>query len=84
MNRSNAKLFENMARMASTAASTFGGFAEQFKDEIKSRVDRVVADMDFVSREEFDALADMLKKSRREQELLKKRLAALEKGKKKK
>ena len=52
------------------------------KDEadtaMKSLVDRWLADRDFVTREEFDAVRAMAQKAREENEALKSRLDALE------
>ncbi len=58
------------------------GVAQGAKDEadtaLKSLVDRWLADRDFVTREEFDAVRMMAQKAREENEELKKRLDALE------
>jgi len=47
---------------------------------MKSMIDRWLADRDFVTREEFDAVRAMAQKAREENEALKVRLDALEKG----
>jgi len=58
------------------------GVAQGAKDEadtaLKSLVDRWLADRDFVTREEFDAVRAMAQKAREENEALKTRLDALE------
>ena len=62
------------------------GVAQGAKDEadtaIKGLVDRWLADRDFVTREEFDAVRAMAQKAREENEALKARLDALEAAKK--
>jgi BMFP domain-containing protein YqiC len=62
------------------------GVAQGAKDEaetaMKSLVDRWLADRDFVTREEFDAVRAMAMKAREENEMLKARLDALEAAKK--
>lgn len=74
----NAKFFDDLAKMVGGAVSAMGNLKEQLTGEVKERVDDIIAHMDMVTREEFDLVQDMLKKSRLEQEQLKKRLAALE------
>lgn len=58
------------------------GVAQGAKTEaetaVKSLMDRWLADRDFVSREEFDAVRAMAQKAREENEALSARLAALE------
>ena len=62
------------------------GVAQGAKDEaetaMKSMIDRWLADRDFVTREEFDAVRAMAMKAREENEMLKARLDALEAAKK--
>jgi len=59
------------------------GVAQGAKDEaetaMKSMMDRWLADRDFVTREEFDAVRAMAQKAREENEALKARIEALEK-----
>jgi len=45
---------------------------------VKQRLERLVADMDFVPREEFEAVKAMAARARAENESLSQRLAALE------
>ena len=45
---------------------------------MKSMMDRWLADRNFVTREEFDAVRSMAQKAREENEALKARIAALE------
>ena len=45
---------------------------------MKQRLERLVADMDFVPREEFEAVKAMAAKARSENEALAARIAALE------
>ncbi len=60
------------------------GVAQGAKDEaetaMKGLIDRWLADRDFVTREEFDAVRAMAQKAREENEALKARIEALEKG----
>ena len=60
------------------------GVAQGARDEaetaMKGMMDRWLADRDFVTREEFDAVRAMAQKAREENEALKARLDALEQG----
>jgi BMFP domain-containing protein YqiC len=60
------------------------GVAQGAKDEaetaLKSMLDRWLADRDFVTREEFDAVRAMAQKAREENDALKARIDALEKN----
>ena len=59
-----------------------GGVAQGARDEAETAmsgmIDRWLADRDFVTREEFDAVRAMAQKAREENEALKARLDALE------
>jgi BMFP domain-containing protein YqiC len=59
------------------------GAREEAETAIKSIIDRWLADHDFVTREEFDAVKAMAQKAREENENLKMRLDAIEKKRKK-
>ncbi len=68
----NDQLFEDLARIASGAASTVSGLRNQFDAR------RDAGDASSVSREEFDAVAAMAAKAREAQDDLLKRLKAIE------
>jgi BMFP domain-containing protein YqiC len=72
------RLLDGMARFFTNAA----GAAQAFKDEMeiimKARFERLIADLDFVPREEFDAVKAMAAKARAENEKLAARVADLE------
>ena len=59
------------------------GAREEAETAIKSIIDRWLADHDFVTREEFDAVKAMAQKAREENDNLKARLDAIEKKRKK-
>jgi len=66
-----AKLFTDAAGAAQSLRGEIDGFVRQ-------RLEKLVADMDFVPREEFEAVKAMAAKARAENESLAARLAALE------
>jgi BMFP domain-containing protein YqiC len=71
-------VFDSMARFFTNAAGAAQAFGAEVETMIKNRFERFVADMDFVPREEFDAVKAMAAKARTENEALEKRIAALE------
>ena len=66
-----AKAFTDAAGMAQSVRTEIDTFVRQ-------RLERLVADMDFVPREEFEAVKAMAAKARAEQVALERRVAALE------
>jgi BMFP domain-containing protein YqiC len=72
------RFFDDFAKMASGALHTLGGLREEIETRVRERVERWAADMDLVTREEFDAVSAMAAKAREEQERIASRLAVLE------
>ena len=71
-------LIADLVKLANGAAGTFAGMTREARDSARERVREAVGGMDFVSREEFDAVKAMAAKAREEAEDLKARVAALE------
>ena len=67
-----------MARMASGAASGLMDVKREIEIMVETQLEKLLQKMNLVTKEEFDTAQAMLKKSRNEQEDLKKRLEALE------
>lgn len=78
-----SKIFDDMSQLMTNAMGVAQGAREEAETAMKSLVDRWLADRDFVTREEFDAVRTMAQKAREENEALKARLDALETKKKK-
>ncbi len=78
------KIFDDFSQLMTNAMGVAQGAREEAETAMKSWVDRWMADRDFVTREEFDAVRAMAQKAREENEALKARLDALEAGKKRK
>ena len=72
------RLFDDLARVASGAFNTLSGLREEIETRVRERVERMAADLDLVTREEFDAVRTMAAKARAGQEELEARLAELE------
>ena len=64
------RLFDDLARVASGAFNTLSGLREEIETRVRERVERMAADLDLVTREEFDAVRTMAAKARAGQEEL--------------
>ena len=73
-------LIADIAKLFNSAAGTMAGMGREARDAARERVREAVGGLDFVAREEFDAVKDMAAKAREENEALKGRIAALEKA----
>ncbi len=76
------KFFDDMSKLMTSAMGVAQGARTEAETAMKSWMDRWLADRDFVTREEFDAVRAMAQKAREENEALKARLDALEAKKK--
>ena len=72
------RLLDDLARMANGALKTLSGLREEIESRVRERVERMLADMDMVPREEFEAVKAVAQKARAEQEDLATRVADLE------
>ena len=72
------KLFDDMSKLMTNAMGVAQGARTEAETAMKGFIDRWMADRDFVTREEFDAVRVMAQKAREENEALSARLAALE------
>jgi len=74
------KIMEDIGQLMTNAMGVAQGAKDEAETAIKSAMERWLADRDFVTREEFDAVRAMAQKAREENEALKARIAALESG----
>ncbi|WP_370047405.1 MULTISPECIES: accessory factor UbiK family protein [Salipiger] len=74
------KVFDDISQLMTNAMGVAQGARDEAETAMKSMIDRWLAERDFVTREEFDAVRAMAQKAREENEALKARLDALEKG----
>ena len=72
------KFMDDIGQMMTNAMGVAQGAKDEAETAMKSLMDRWLADRDFVTREEFDAVRAMAQKAREENEALKIRLDALE------
>lgn len=72
------RLLDDLARVASGALGVAAGMRAEVEARLREQFERVLAELDLVPREEFDAVKAMAVKAREEQEVLAERLARLE------
>ena len=72
------RLFDDLARVASGAFNTLSGLREEIETRVRERVERMAADLDLVTREEFEAVRTMAVNARAGQDELAAKVAALE------
>ncbi|WP_292286714.1 accessory factor UbiK family protein [Marivita sp.] len=72
------KVFEDISQLMTNAMGVAQGAREEAETAMKSMMDRWLAERDFVTREEFDAVRAMAMKAREENEALKARLDAMD------
>ena len=75
------KIFDDISQLMTNAMGVAQGAREEAETAMNSMIDRWLADRDFVTREEFDAVQAMARKAREENAELAARLEALEQGK---
>jgi len=78
--QSQNRIFDDIARVAGGAAGALSGVRGEIEARLRGQLERILAGMELVSREEFEAVKAMAAKARAEQEDLRRRLAELEAG----
>jgi BMFP domain-containing protein YqiC len=72
------RFFEDMARVATGAAGALAGLRTEVEAMVRQRVERISADLNLVSREEFEVVEAMTAEARTAQEDLAGRVTMLE------
>ncbi len=72
------RILDDLARVAGGALGTLNGVRAEIESLVRQRLERAMATMDLVPREEFEAVKAMAAKAREENEALARRIAALE------
>jgi len=76
--QSENRLFDDFVKMMNGAAGTLAGMGREAESSLKERAKDWIGGLDFVSREEFEAVKAMAAAAREEVELLKARLDQLQ------
>lgn len=74
------KIFDDISQLMQNAMGVAQGAKTEAETAMKGLVDRWLADRNFVTREEFDAVRAMAQKAREENDALRARIEALESG----
>jgi len=72
------RFFDEMARLMNDAAGAAQGMRREVETLFRGQAERFLRDLDVVKREDFEAVKDMVRLAREENEALKARVAALE------
>lgn len=76
-----SRIFDDIGQLMTNAVGVAQGAREEAETAMKGWVERWLADRDFVTREEFEAVQTMARKAREENEALRARIEALEAAK---
>ena len=82
--QSQNRIFDDLAKMMNGVAGTMAGMGREAEASMREKMREWVGGMDFVSRDEFEAVKAMAIAAREENELLRARIDALEAAKPKK
>jgi BMFP domain-containing protein YqiC len=78
MTQTTNRFLDEIARLMNDAAGVASGVRREVDSVFRSQADRILRELDVVKREEFEAVKDMARLAREENEALKARIAALE------
>lgn len=78
MTRPSSRFFDELAKVMTNAAGAAQGARREVDNLVKAQIERVLADIQVVQREEFDVVRDMASMARTENEALRAQIAALE------
>ena len=78
MTQTNNRFFDEIGRLMNDAAGAAQGVKREVDAVVRNQAEKILRDLDIVKREEFEAVKDMARLAREENEALKARIAALE------
>jgi BMFP domain-containing protein YqiC len=78
MTQTTNRFFDEIGRLMNDAAGAAQGIKREVDTLWRNQAEKVLRDLDMVKREEFEAVKDMARLAREENETLKARIAALE------
>jgi len=78
MTQTSNRLFDELARLMNDAAGVAQGIRREFDTLFRSQAERWLNELDLVKREELEAVKEMARLAREENETLKARIAGLE------
>jgi BMFP domain-containing protein YqiC len=78
MAQTSNRFFDEVGRLMNDAAGVAQGVRREFDTLFRTQAERILNELDVVRREEFEAVKEMARLAREENEALKARIAALE------
>lgn len=78
MTQTTNRIYDDFAKLLTSAAGAAQGVRREIDGVMRSQAERILNELDVVSREEFDAVRDMAAKAREENEALARRIEVLE------
>ena len=78
MTQTQNRFFDEIARLMNDAAGVASGVRREFDTLFRTQAERILRELEVVQREEFEAVKEMARLAREENEALKARIAALE------
>jgi BMFP domain-containing protein YqiC len=78
MTQTSSRFFDEIGRLMNDAAGVAQGVRREFDSVFRSQAERILRDLDVVKRDEFEAVKEMARIAREENEALKGRIADLE------
>jgi hypothetical protein len=78
MTQTTNRFFDEIGRLMNDAAGAAQGVKREVDTLVRNQAEKILRDLDIVKREEFEAVKDMARLAREENEVLKARIAMLE------
>jgi BMFP domain-containing protein YqiC len=78
MVQTTGRIYDEFAKLMNDAAGVAQGVRREFDTVLRTQAERILRDLDVVHREEFEAVKEMARLAREENEALRARIAALE------
>jgi len=78
MVQTTGRIYDEMAKLMTDAAGVAQGVRREFDAVLRTQAERILRDLDVVHREELEAVKEMARLAREENDSLKARVAALE------
>jgi BMFP domain-containing protein YqiC len=78
MTQTTNRIFDELGKLMTDAAGAAQGARREVEGVLRGQAERILADLDLVKREDFEAVKTMAVKAREENEILRARVEALE------
>jgi BMFP domain-containing protein YqiC len=78
MTQTTNRFFDEIGRLMNDAAGAAQGMKREVDTVIRAQAEKILNDLDIVKREEFEAVKEMARLAREENEALRARIAVLE------